>query len=130
MKQSSKRYRFLQRIFIVPCETTLKKLLLNVNIQAGINTQVFNVIKQEVSEWNDARRMCSIVFDEMKLEAGVHYSRKNDHINGFVESPDKTDHSADHAVAFMIKGAVHTWQRPAACCLSEEPRRAFSLSLG
>lgn len=48
MKQSPKCYRFLQRIFILPCKTTLNKLLSNVNIEAGINPQVFNVITQEV----------------------------------------------------------------------------------
>ncbi|XP_063385647.1 uncharacterized protein LOC134671933 isoform X3 [Cydia fagiglandana] len=119
MKQSPKCYRFLQRIFILPCKTTLNKLLLNVNIEAGINTQVFNVIKQEVCKWNEAKRMCSIIFDEMKLEAGVHYSRKHDNINGFVELSEKTNHLADHALAFMIKGAVYKWQQPMAYYFSE-----------
>lgn len=49
MKQSPKCYRFLQRIFILPSKTTLNKMLGNVNIKVGINAQVFNVIKQEVS---------------------------------------------------------------------------------
>lgn len=48
MKQSPKCYRFLQRIFILPCKTTLNNMLSNVNVQAGINPQIFNVIKQEV----------------------------------------------------------------------------------
>ncbi|XP_047988471.1 uncharacterized protein LOC125228066 [Leguminivora glycinivorella] len=119
MKQSPKCYRFLQRIFILPSKTTLNTLLQNVNIEAGINTQVFDVIKQEVSEWNEAKKMCSIIFDEMKLDAGIHYSRKRDNITGFVELSEKTNHLADHALAFMIKGAVHKWQQPVAYYFSE-----------
>ncbi|XP_063538135.1 uncharacterized protein LOC134747440 [Cydia strobilella] len=119
MKQSPKCYRFLQRIFILPSKTTLNNLLTNVNIEAGINPQVFNVIKREVSKWPKAKRMCTIIFDEMKLEAGVHYSRKQDKIDGFVELSEKTNKLADHALAFIIKGAVYKWQQPMAFYFSK-----------
>lgn len=73
----------------------------------------------QVSEWNEAKKMCSIIFDEMKLDPGIHYSRKYDKINGFVELTEKTNHLADHALAFIIKGAVHKWQQPTAFYFSE-----------
>lgn len=63
--------------------------------------------------------MCSIIFDEMKLDAGVHYSRKRDEIDGFVELSEKTNRLADHALAFIIKGAVHKWQQPMAFYFSK-----------
>lgn len=43
-KQSPKCYKFLQRIFILPSKTTLNKVIENLNIEAGINSQIFDVL--------------------------------------------------------------------------------------
>lgn len=47
-KQSPKAYKFLQKIFILPSETTLKKMLTKLVIGPGINSQIFSSIKEEV----------------------------------------------------------------------------------
>lgn len=51
MKQSPKCYRFLQRIFILPSKQTLNKMVTELNIGAGINTQIFETLKQEVTTY-------------------------------------------------------------------------------
>lgn len=48
-KQSSKSYKFLQKIFVLPSVSTLKQLGSNLNLEPGINPKIFNLIKQEVS---------------------------------------------------------------------------------
>lgn len=48
LKQGPKSYRFLQKIFILPSESTLKKLVAKLNVTTGINQQIFNAMKDEV----------------------------------------------------------------------------------
>lgn len=48
MKQSPKCYRFLHKIFILPSKYTLNKMIASLNVEAGINTQIFEAIKEEV----------------------------------------------------------------------------------
>lgn len=50
----------------------------------------------------------------MALEAGVNYDRHKDVINGFVHLNNKTNEYADHALVFMLRGAVYKWQQPVA----------------
>lgn len=52
LKQSPKCYNFLKKIFILPSKTTLKKLVANLNIEPGINSQVIELLKEEVSKKN------------------------------------------------------------------------------
>lgn len=49
MKQSPKCYRFLQRIFILPSKNTLNRMITTLNVEAGVNTQIFEAVKKEVS---------------------------------------------------------------------------------
>ncbi|XP_061717599.1 uncharacterized protein LOC133525327 [Cydia pomonella] len=42
------------------------------------------------------------------------YQKGMDHINGFVHLNKKTNNFADHALAFMVRGAIHKWQQPIA----------------
>lgn len=48
LKQGPKCYRFLQKIFILPSVSTLKKLISKVNLEAGINPVIFECLKEEV----------------------------------------------------------------------------------
>ncbi|KAJ2937540.1 hypothetical protein O0L34_g19047 [Tuta absoluta] len=112
MKQSPKCYNFLQKIFILPSKSTLNKMISELNVEAGINEQIFKAVTQEVSTWEENKKYCSILFDEMALEAGLTYDRNKDLIDGFVELNAKTDDFADHALVFMLRGAIHKWQQP------------------
>ncbi|KAJ8710271.1 hypothetical protein PYW07_009637 [Mythimna separata] len=114
MKQSPKCYRFLQRIFILPSKYTLNKMISKLNIEAGINSQIFEAVKKEVNTWDEKKKYCSILFDEVALEAALSYDKHKDIINGFVELNKKTNDFADHALVFMLRGVVHKWQQPLA----------------
>lgn len=48
-KQGPKSYKFLQKIFILPSKTTLKKMISQINIGPGINPQIFELIKNQVN---------------------------------------------------------------------------------
>ncbi|CAK1601872.1 unnamed protein product, partial [Parnassius mnemosyne] len=114
MKQSPKCYRFLHRIFILPSKYTINKMIAKLNIEAGINFQIFDAIKTEVNTWDEKKKYCSILFDEVALEVAVSYDKHKDLISGFVELNKKTSDFADHALVFMLRGVVHKWQQPLA----------------
>lgn len=48
------------------------------------------------------------------MEAALAYDKHSDVINGFVELNKKTNEFADHALVFMLRGAVQKWQQPLA----------------
>lgn len=48
MKQSPKCYKFLHKIFILPSKSTLNKMISELNVEVGINEQIFKAIMQEV----------------------------------------------------------------------------------
>ncbi|CAH2992232.1 unnamed protein product [Chilo suppressalis] len=127
MKQSPKCYKFLHKIFILPSRFTLNKMVAKLNIQAGICPQVFNLIKKEVTEWPEKKKWCSIIFDEMSLEMGLTYDKNNDNINGFVELGEKSSQFADHALVFLLRGAVFKWQQPIAFYYCEGATSALQL---
>lgn len=49
-KQSPKSYNFLKKIFILPSKTTLKKMISHLDIEAGINPQIFGLLKDQVKD--------------------------------------------------------------------------------
>ncbi|CAH2098446.1 unnamed protein product [Euphydryas editha] len=126
-KQSPKSYRFLQKMFILPSETTLKAMISHLNIGAGINSQIFELIKEQVRHWNEQKKICTIMFDEMALEAAVTYDSKQDKIDGFVHLNEKTRQFADHALVFMLRGAVYKWQQPIAFYFCEGQTKMIDL---
>lgn len=50
----------------------------------------------------------------MALDPSVVYSHKNDSIHGFVELSEKSNQFADHALVFLVRGAVSKWQQAVA----------------
>lgn len=48
LKQSPKTYNFLRKIFILPSRNTLNKMVSTLDVQPGINKQIFDAIKDEV----------------------------------------------------------------------------------
>lgn len=68
----------------------------------------------QVNTWDKKKKLCSLIFDEVALEAGVTYDKHKDVITGFVELNEKTSDFADHALVFMLSGVVQKWQQPLA----------------
>lgn len=66
----------------------------------------------QVVTWDVNKKYCSIIFDEVALEASVTYDKHRDAINGFVELAERTNDFADHALVFMLRGAIYKWEQP------------------
>ncbi|XP_041970025.1 uncharacterized protein LOC121726617 [Aricia agestis] len=112
MKQSPKCYKFLHKIFILPSKHTLNKMIAKLNIESGVNSHIMEAVKKEVDSWQDNKKYCSVLFDEVALETELNYDKHKDVIDGFVELNERTNDFADHALVFMLRGAVYKWQQP------------------
>lgn len=81
----------------------------------------------QVDSWKDQKKYCSIIFDEMALEPALTYDSKSDKINGFVQLKDRTNQFADHALVFMLRGAIYKWQQPIAFYFCEGATKKIEL---
>ncbi|KAL5241326.1 hypothetical protein ACI65C_008736 [Semiaphis heraclei] len=112
-KTSPKAYKFLSNIFALPCETTLNNLLEKIPFIPGINSHIEENMKHQVKQLKPMDRTCIILFDEMALEPGLKYDKKNDLMLGFENfGKTVTNKFADHVLVFMIKGVSKKWKQP------------------
>ncbi|CAK1598210.1 unnamed protein product, partial [Parnassius mnemosyne] len=112
-KQSPKGYSLLQKLFSLPTKRTLNRVLQNINFGEGINENFFAILKQKIKTWSNAKKLCSIVFDEVQLSAHLNFVASNDEIEGFVKA-DGPPKFADHALVVMLRGICASWRQPVA----------------
>ncbi|KAI4455615.1 thap domain-containing protein 9 [Holotrichia oblita] len=128
MKQSPKGYRFLQKVFALPARKTLNKLLHQVPFYCGINGSIVNSLKRISSKLKDTDKLCTIIFDEMSLTAGLSYNSNTDSIDGFEDCGlSKRPVFADHAMVFMARGICRKWKQPIAYYFSEGGMKSADL---
>lgn len=112
MKQSPKGYKFLQNIFALPAKRTLSRLSSKIIFETGMNKGTLDYIKNNVKNWEDKKKLCSLVFDEVALTPHLTFNESKDLINGFVEiAEERKQKFADHALVFMIRGICSSWRQ-------------------
>lgn len=110
-KQSSKAYNFLKNIFILPSRRCLQKQLSVILLEPGINSQIFDQLKESVKRLPKEKKLCILIFDEVALEAGVYFNRSK--VIGFEDFGNtRTNRIADHALVFMIKSIKGKFKQP------------------
>ncbi|CAG9136660.1 unnamed protein product [Plutella xylostella] len=111
-KQSPKGYKLLHKIFILPSRRTLRKFTHHISLAPGINENIFTQLKESVRNWDDKKKCCSIVFDEVALTPHLTFLESEDRIDGFVNFGAEVERKlCDHALVFMVRGSSN-------CCLS------------
>ncbi|XP_045448260.1 uncharacterized protein LOC123656638 [Melitaea cinxia] len=105
MKQSPKGYKLLEKMFALPNKRTLVRISNTIDLECGINENIFEYIKKTTKDWTISKKLCSIVFDEVALTPRLTYNESKDKIIGFVEiAGERKPKLADHALVFMIRG--------------------------
>lgn len=112
-KQSPRGYKLLQKLFTLPNKRTLNRVLQHIKFYSGINKPFFDCLKSKIENWSEAKKICSIVFDEVQLSPHITFVPSMDMIHGFVEEVDEP-RFADHALVFMIRGICGSWRQPIA----------------
>jgi len=110
-KNSPKGYKFLSTVFALPSKKTLYNLLQKVPFNTGINNHIINNLKHQAQKLNTLDRYCTLLFDEMALDATLTYDKKSDSIFGFEEKNLKF---ANHVLVFMLRGLRKKFKQPIA----------------
>ncbi|XP_048487611.1 uncharacterized protein LOC105392797 isoform X2 [Plutella xylostella] len=119
-KQSPKGYKLLHKIFILPSRRTLRKFTHHISLAPGINENIFTQLKESVRNWDDKKKCCSIVFDEVALTPHLTFLESEDRIDGFVNFGAEVERKlCDHALVFMVRGICTSWRQPIAYYLCE-----------
>lgn len=112
MKQSPKGYKLLESIFALPTKRTLARISERVVFECGINENTMNYVKNITKNWDEQKKLCSLVFDEVALTPHLTFNENQDKINGFVEiAGQRKQKFADHALVFMIRGICSSWRQ-------------------
>jgi len=113
-KQSPKGYRYLSSIFSLPSQKTILTLLKNVPFTPGINPHIIQHLKNQVENLKPLERKCSLLFDEMALEANLYFDKYNDCIFGYEDfgCNNRNIKFADHVLVFMVRGIKKKFKQP------------------
>lgn len=125
-KPSPKAYRLLSQMCILPKRKTLQKLLAQVELKPGVQDTTFDQLKRKVVKMPKSHRYCTLVFDEMTIDASVNLDRKNDLINGLCDNGvERKIKFCDHALVMMVRGVIKKYKQPIAYtfCQSSTPTK-------
>lgn len=113
-KQSPKGYKYLSSLFALPSVKTIMSLLRKVPLGPGINGHIFEHLKKIVEKLSPMDRYCTIMFDEMALEAGLQYDKHKDCVFGLEDFGNyrRKPIFADHVLTFMIRGTHKKYKQP------------------
>lgn len=115
-KRSPKVYRFLSNIFCLPSMETLRKFMYEIPINSGLSNCVFENLEKKVATFTDFReKYCVLLFDELKLSAGLYYNAFTDSVEGLVDNGfERNINIADHAQVWLLKGIYgqRPWKQP------------------
>ncbi|CAI6351086.1 unnamed protein product [Macrosiphum euphorbiae] len=112
-KQSKKSYRLLSKLFTLPSRKTLSSLLSKIPIKTGLDETFLKVLGENVKHLKKKDKFCVILFDEVSLEAQLHYDHNVGNIMGFEDNGlGRTQNFADHSLVFMIKGITKKYKQP------------------
>lgn len=104
-KQSPKNYRFMQRIFALPCKRTLQRHNAYLHFDAGIDETLLEFMKEKVKELAEVDKYCVISWDEQSLKAHLDYNHFNDMLDGLVDlGQERRPAFATHSLTFMVRG--------------------------
>lgn len=112
LKQSPRCYKLLKKVFSLPSRKTLMKLLKKHLFQSGINNNIIEKLKEDVSQMRPIDKFCMLVFDEMSIDVGLSYNKSEDCIDGLQEIGVREKKFADHVMVFMLRGIAKKWKQP------------------
>jgi len=105
-KHSTKSYRILSKLFILPSRKTLSALLSKIPITNGIDKTFLKVLHINVQKLTEKERFCVILFDEVSIDAQLHYDSSAGSIVGFEDNGFKPD-STFCGPQFSVYGKRH-----------------------
>lgn len=128
-KKGPKCYNFLKRCIPLPSRSTLRKLLLQIPFDAGLNIELLGRLKKIIKNLRPLDRNCILMFDEIALSEQAILDKVNDKIVGYVDlgSLGRKNQFANQALVFMIHGLHKAWKQPIAFYFTRDTIRTPDL---
>lgn len=117
-KQGPRSYRFKEKWCILPTRRTLGRYSADLIFKSGVDSKMFEVIKNVVKDWPEEDKVCGVTFDEVSLKEQLSYSQAQDKIEGFIELSEtngtqkQKPRFATHALTFMVRGLMTNYKQP------------------
>lgn len=114
---SPRAYKILiNKSFCLPSRSTLQRFTRKCYIDAGLQDNVFELLKIKTDTFKDINKYCVICIDEMSLKAHLFYNISRDRVIGFentgcLNSENSTLPACNVAV-MMVKGICESWKQP------------------
>ena len=107
-----KAYGTLTKFFTLPHKRTLQNSLSRISIKPGFLVPVLSALQRMSSSMQPRDKLCSVMFDEMKIKPGLAYYSKYDQIIGYDTcSKSPSTKIATHALVFMVRGIAKEWKQ-------------------
>lgn len=119
-KRSPTCYRLMRRLFCLPAQSTLKTLLGQFDMNAGVNKNIFNILTKFVKRQKSSDNEYVLLFDEMSIKKNLNYNKKKDNIEGFQDHglQGRSPELASNALVFMVTGLRKKVKQPLTFYLS------------
>ena len=124
--KSAVAYRFVSQSLSLPSVSTLRSFVRDAigNLEPGLNSVLFNILKLRIHELPLCDRQCSLVFDEMSLKSQLTCDKITDKIIGYTDQGT----TATHALVFMVRGLSLKWKQAIAYIFTKNTIAASHLS--
>lgn len=118
---SPKCYRFLQKVFKLPSESTLHHFTTEWQYSPGLNDGLFKALKVKVDRLTIKERHISLCVDEMGVKPFLYYNLSTDEIVGLdLNNQNKTKViCCNEAMVLMACGIAKTFKQPLAYFFSK-----------
>lgn len=106
-------YRLMRKTIALPTVRSLRYWLQSISLSPGLFPQVMSKLKEQVTKMSENEKLCSLLFDEMKIKSTLMYNREKDLISGFEDYGElRTEKIANQAFVLMLKGITKNWKQP------------------
>lgn len=125
-----KCYRQLQTTFALPSKRILEKYLEKLQFSAGLNNNLFSILKIKVNNMSELDKYCIICVDEISIKCNLYYNYGKDEVIGFEDSGIvKTCNPANYATVIMARGIEQSWKQPLGYIFSTTGMTALNLKV-
>ena len=126
---SPKTYRLLRNALDLPSTQTLRKIMRNIAVYPGFNENILKALQLKLKDVAESSKLAVITIDEMAIKEGVTHDKGRDLLEGYVETPNREEVLANHALVFMVRGLMEKWKQPVGYFLSSGPMKASAMKV-
>ena len=104
---------------VLPSERRLRDYKNYIHPKQGFNHQIINELKNKIKDFSDIERFMVILFDEMKIQENLVWSKHTGDLIGFVDLGDvnlnyatlqETNAIASHVLVFLLRSVVNLFK--------------------